>query len=257
LAALSTGEHVSNTRPLQKILCKLRLAQRSADRQRRTANPENYLADGRVKPGARDWQSSARMQRTEQRIRRLYAKAANQRREQAHQLTTALTREYGIIGVETLAVKNLMNNKRLARHIADVGWDTILHQLAYKTAWTAGSLLVQADRYYPSSKTCSTCGSVKPKLSLSERVFECEACGLVIDRDHNAALNLLHMAIEYALAEGIEVDVADTYTETLNARGATDPEAASAAERATALNREDLGRLMPARVNQRKLAVAA
>jgi putative transposase len=257
LATLSTGEHVANTRPLQQILRKLRLAQRSVDRQRRASNPANYLADGRVKPGARNWNSSARMLHTEQRIRGLHVKVSNRRREQAHQLTTALTREYGIIGAETLNTKNMMSNKRLARHIADVGWATILYQLQYKTAWTVGSLLVQADRYYPSSKTCSTCGSVKPKLSLSERVFECEACGLVLDRDLNAALNLLCMAIEHALAEGIEVDVAGTYAETLNARGATDPEAASAAGRATALNRKDSGRLRPARVNQRKLAVAA
>jgi putative transposase len=142
----------------------------------------------------------------------------NVRREQAHQLTTALTREFGVIGVETLAVKNMMGNRRLARHIADVGWGTILDQLAYKASW-AGSTLVAAGRFFPSSKTCSDCGIVKAKLSLSERIFACEACGHVQDRDLNAALTLARMAQRHAQAEGLHCYVAAAGAETLNARG--------------------------------------
>ena len=81
------------------------------------------------------------MIRTEQRIAKLHERVANLRREQAHQLTTALTREFGVIGVETLAVKNLMDNGRLARRIADVGWGMVLGQLNYKTSWSDGTLL--------------------------------------------------------------------------------------------------------------------
>jgi len=220
LATLSTGSSFENGRPLENARRRLRRLQRQLDRQRRANNPGNYLPDGRVKPGASDWQKSARMLCTEERIRRLHARVANLRREQAHQLTTALTREFGVIGVESLNVRGMQSNRRLARHIADVGWGTILAQLAYKTAW-AGSTLVAADRYYPSSKTCSACGLVKAKLGLSERVFTCDdaACGLVLDRDHNAAVNLARMAARHAQAEGLDVHVAATGAETLNARG--------------------------------------
>ena len=101
-----------------------------------------------------------------------------------------------------------------------VGWGTILEQLAYKTAW-AGSTLVAAGRFYPSSKTCSACGLVRAKLGLSERVFTCDddACGLVLDRDHNAALNLVRIAQRHAQADGLGPYVAAAGAETLNARG--------------------------------------
>jgi IS605 OrfB family transposase len=166
------------------------------------------------------------MLRTEERIRRLHERVANLRREQAHSLTTLLTREYGVIAVESLNITGMKQNSRLARHISDAGWGIVLAQLRYKTDW-AGSTLVSADRYYPSSKTCSDCGTVKAKLSLSERVFSCEACGFSLDRDQNAARNLAQLARAVAQAQGgsSALFVAATGAETLNARGATDPEA--------------------------------
>lgn len=221
LATLSTGHVATNSRPLQASLRTLRRLQRQLDRQRRANNPANYHPDGRAKKGCTTWVKSQRMLRTEQRIARLHERVANLRREQAHQLTTGLTREFGVIGVETLAVKNLLGNRRLARHIADVGWGTILAQLNYKTAWSDGSLLVAADRFYPSSKTCSSCGAVKAKLRLADRVFACDdaACGLVMDRDLNAALNLARMAHRHAQAEGVSSYVARTERFTPTARG--------------------------------------
>jgi putative transposase len=219
LASLSTGEVFANARPLQTALHKLRRLQQQVDRQRRANNPCNYLLDGRVKPGAKRWVKSQRMLRTEERLRRLHERVANLRREQTHQLTTYLTREFGVIGVETLSVHGLQANRRLARQIADVGWGTVLAQLKYKTSWSDGSLLVAADRFFPSSKTCSGCGTVRAKLALSERAFSCDACGLVIDRDLNAAQNLAHMAQQHALAEGhTKCHVARTGRETQNAR---------------------------------------
>jgi transposase len=219
LATLSTGATVANARPLKEALRRLGRLQRQLDRQRRANNPGNYLSDGRAKPGARRWLKSKRMLRTEERVGRLHERVANLRREQAHQLTTYLTREFGVIGVETLTVKNLLGNRRLARHIADVGWGLVLKQLKYKTSWSDGSLLVCADRFHPSSKTCSGCGTVRAKLALSERVFTCHACGLVLDRDLNAALNLAHMAQQHAQAEGkSQCYVARTGRETQNAR---------------------------------------
>jgi putative transposase len=161
------------------------------------------------------------MAQTEQRIARLHERVDNLRREQAHQLSTGLVREFGVIGVETLAIRNLLRNRRLARHIADTGWGTILAQLRYKCAWSDGSALVAAGRFYPSSKTCSVCGEVKAKLRLADRVFTCEqpACGNVMDRDLNAALNLAHMAYRHAHPEGVQSYVARTGRFMKTARG--------------------------------------
>jgi putative transposase len=227
LATLSTGERVENLRPLQGALRRLRRLQRQLDRQRRANNPHNYRPDGTAKPGRREWAKSRRMLSTEARARRLHERVANRRREQAHRLTTLLTREYGVVAVESLNIKGMKQNARLARHISDAGWGVVLAQLKYKTEW-AGSELVSADRFYPSSKTCSGCGTVKAKLSLSERVFTCTGCGLSLDRDENAARNLARLALAVAQAQGgsSELFVAATGAETLNARGATDPEAA-------------------------------
>lgn len=221
LATLSTGDTVMNSRPLHASLRVLRRLQRQLDRQRRANNPGNYLPDGRVKPGPKTWAKSTRMVRVEHRIAKLHERVANVRREQAHQFTTGLVREFGVIGTETLAVKNLIANRRLARHISDVGWGIILDQLEYKASWSDGSLLVAADRFFPSSKTCSACGAVKAKLRLGDRVFTCDerACGHVQDRDLNAALNLAHMADRHARAEGIQSYVARTGRFTPIARG--------------------------------------
>src|SRR5215468_7113474 len=93
----------------------------------------------------------------------------------------------------------MLTNRRLARHIADAGFAQIRRQLAYKTTWNGGRLLV-ANRWYPSSKTCSGCGTVKTKLALSQREYHCQACGLVIDRDRNASHNLAALAAQFNTA---------------------------------------------------------
>ena len=137
--------------------------------------------------------ASKRWERAAARLGRAHARVANLRRDGLHKLTTRLTREHGTVVVEDLNVTGMLANRRLARHIADAGFAEIRRQLTYKTNWNRGRLLV-ADRWYPSSKTCSGCGAVKTKLALHERQYQCEACGLVIDRDHNAALNLAALA---------------------------------------------------------------
>ena len=111
--------------------------------------------------------------------------------------------------VEQLNVAGLLRNRRLARAICDTGMAELRRLLAYKTTWYGGRLVV-ADRFYPSSKTCSRCGWVKAKLTLTERTFRCETCGLVLDRDLNAARNL---------AKLVE-SVAQSGWETRNVRGA-------------------------------------
>jgi transposase len=156
-----------------------------------------------------------------------------------HHLTTFLTRRYGVIGAETLNVKGMVANKRLARHISDVGWGLILSQLKYKTGWSEGSILALADRFYPSSKTCSACGAAKTKLDLSERVFTCDACGHVQDRDVNAGLNLAHIAEVEAEAQGRTGLVIVTPPTAQVGRGATDLEKRRSrrGSQATATNR--------------------
>jgi putative transposase len=104
-----------------------------------------------------------------------------------------LAARYETIVVEDLNVAGMTRNRRLARAVADQGFGTARRMLGYKTAWRGGTLVL-ADRWFPSSKTCSGCGTVKAKLALAERIYRCDGCGLVIDRDVNAARNLLSLA---------------------------------------------------------------
>jgi len=122
-------------------------------------------------------------------VARLHRKVRNRRRDFHHKLSTTLARTKSVVVIEDLAVKGLVRNRHLARSISDAGWSEFRRMLEYKTAWY-GSHLVVADRFFPSSKMCSRCGTVRAELSLSERVFRCEACGLEMDRDRNAAINL-------------------------------------------------------------------
>jgi putative transposase len=118
---------------------------------------------------------------------------AARRRDGLHQLTSRLAATYGTVVVEDLHVAGMLANRRLARSIADTGWGELRRQLDYKTAWNGGRLVV-ADRWYPSSKTCSGCGAAKAKLPLRVRTYACDRCGLVADRDLNAARNLAALA---------------------------------------------------------------
>ncbi|MFV2126510.1 RNA-guided endonuclease TnpB family protein [Micromonospora sp. LOL_013] len=129
---------------------------------------------------------SNRWQRASARLGRAHARVARLRRDGLHKLTTRLTREHGTVVAEDLHVAGMVANRRLARHITDAKFAELRRQLAYKTGWNGGRLLV-ADRWYPSSKTCSGCGAVKTKLALSERAYHCAACGLVMDRDRPTA----------------------------------------------------------------------
>ncbi|MFG1950506.1 RNA-guided endonuclease TnpB family protein [Micromonospora sp. NPDC048830] len=155
-----------------------------------TAGQERMVLARRA--GARP---SKRWQRARARLARAHARVANLRRDGLHKLTTRLAREHGTIAVEDLNVSGMLTNRRLARHIADAGFAELRRQLAYKAGWNGGRLIV-ADRWFPSSKTCSGCGTVRTKLALAERTYTCATCGLVLDRDLNAARNLAALAGE-------------------------------------------------------------
>jgi putative transposase len=127
------------------------------------------------------------------RLARLHARVASTRTDALHKATTALTRQYQTIVIEDLNVAGMVRNRRLARAISDQGFGQARRMLGYKTTWNGGHLVV-VGRFFPSSKTCSGCGAVKAKLPLSQRTYVCESCGLILDRDINAARNLLNLA---------------------------------------------------------------
>jgi putative transposase len=132
---------------------------------------------------------------------RLHYRISCQRQDYLHQLTSSLARTKSVIVLEDLHVKGMQRNRSLALSIGDAGMGELRRQLAYKSEWY-GARLVVADRFFPSSKLCSGCGTIKDALGLSERVYDCTACGLVLDRDENAAINLRKLALAQ-LPEGL------------------------------------------------------
>ena len=175
-------------RELKHAQQKLRALQRKAARQ---VGPWDETTRRKQQP-------STGWQRTQREISRAHARVANLRQDRIHKLTTRISQTHAVIGAERLAIKNMMaaggSRKRgLNRALADAGLGEVFRQLDYKTGWY-GSRVVKADRWFPSSKLCSGCGVVKAKLHLAERTYECDSCGLTIDRDLNAAVNLARYA---------------------------------------------------------------
>ncbi|MHC5676027.1 RNA-guided endonuclease InsQ/TnpB family protein [Nostoc sp.] len=168
LATLSTGEVFSSAKSYRRHEAKLSRMQ--------------WLHRHKVK-GSANWKKA------QIEIARLHAKIANIRKDTLHKLTTLLAQNHGTVVIEDLNVSGMMANHKLATSIADMSFFEFRRQLTYKCE-LYGSKLVVVDRWFPSSKTCSNCGTKKETLSLSERVFNCEHCGKVIDRDLNAALIL-------------------------------------------------------------------
>lgn len=124
-----------------------------------------------------------------QRLGKVHARVAHLRSNRLHQITTELVRSYTSVTVEDLNVAGMLQLRSLARHVSDAAFGEFRRQREYKAAWY-GTEVVVADRWFPSSKTCSGCGTIDASLTLSDRVYACGACGLVIDRDVNAAVNL-------------------------------------------------------------------
>ena len=153
---------------------------------------------------ARKTNGSKRRDRCRMRLAMAYAHERNVRMDYLDKMTTDIAKRYGMVCIEDLNVSGMVKNHRIAKHIEDASFSTIRRMLEYKCP-KYGSELRVIDRYFPSSKRCSNCGLVKAKLGLGERTFACERCGLEVDRDLNAATNIL---------------VAGSAPETLNAHGA-------------------------------------
>jgi putative transposase len=123
------------------------------------------------------------------RLGRHHEKIRNRRQHFLHQVSNLLVKTHDRLVLEDLNVPGMLTNHRLAAAISDAAWGELARQISYKLTWRGGTVLV-ADRWFPSSKTCSACGSVKTTLTLAERAFVCDECGLALDRDLNAAINL-------------------------------------------------------------------
>jgi len=123
------------------------------------------------------------------RLSKSHARITNVRRSFLHEVSSRLVQTHDRLCLEDLAVANLVRNRHLGRAISDAGWADFARKLAYKQAWRGGQVMI-ADRWLPSTRTCSRCGLVKQRMGLAERVFSCDRCGLTLDRDRNAAANL-------------------------------------------------------------------
>jgi len=168
MAQVSDGTYFENPRALKNAQKKLKRLHRVVSRRK---------------------QGSANRQKAVRQLAKAHYRVANIRKDSLHQATTWLARNKSAIVLEDLHIKGMLKNRRVAQAIADVGLYEFRRQLQYKGQWY-GCEVFLADRFFPSSKRCSSCGSIKDNISLSERTYRCENCGRVINRDWNAAINL-------------------------------------------------------------------
>ena len=193
LAVCSDGTEFENPKALGRNLRKLRRLNRSLHRKVKGSNNRKKAA---------------------KRVAKLHWRISNIRSDVLHKITTKLTRAKSVIVIEDLNVAGMLRNHRLARAISDLGLHELRRQLEYKGEWN-GCLVLTADRFFPSSKTCSDCGWINEALRLSDREWVCLDCGCIHDRDLNAAINLENW--------GVRSLVAASSAETLNACGEEGP----------------------------------
>src|SRR6266849_406125 len=139
---------------------------------------------------AKKKKGSQNRRKAQLKVARIHARIADRRRDYQHKLSTEIIRENQVVCVESLHVKNMVQNHKLAKAISDVGWSEFVRQLAYKAEWY-GRRLVKIDTWYPSSKRCFDCGHMLDSLTLDIRQWTCPQCGVAHDRDINAAKNIL------------------------------------------------------------------
>lgn len=173
LATLSTGEAVSGPKAHKVLLKRLQRLSRSLSRKEK---------------------GSQNRKKAKEKLAKLHARISNIRKDALHKLTTDLTSRFHTIGIEDLNVKGMMKNRHLSRSIADMGFYEFRRQLDYKSEMRGGMVVI-ADRWFASSKLCSSCGYKHDTLTLSSRGWCCPSCGATHDRDVNAAINLHHYAV--------------------------------------------------------------
>lgn len=177
-AICSDGVIFENKRFLEKSLRKLKISQRKLSKKQKGSN-----------------------NREKQRLKvsKIHKKVKNQRNDYQHKVSRELADKFKVICLETLKVKNMIKNRKLAKAISDVSWSSFIEKLSYKVAENQGCL-IKIDTHYPSSKTCSNCGCIKESLKISERTYHCEECGFAIDRDLNASINILNVGLKNIVA---------------------------------------------------------
>ena len=177
---LSDGKVIPNPRYLNQYRDKLTKAQRKLSRKQK---------------GSRN--------RFKQRlkVRKLHNKIRDIRKDFLHKLSNLIAKDYDGIVVEDLNIKGMVKNPKLARSISDVSWSEFFRQLKYKCKWFFKHF-IKIDRWYPSSKTCSSCGSIQ-EMPLSKRTFNCPDCGILIDRDLNASINIKNLGLHTLGHRGI------------------------------------------------------
>ena len=136
---------------------------------------------------SRKSKGSNRRAKAKLKVAKLYARVSNQRQAVIHELSDKLTRSFKVVVLEDLHVNGMVKNHKLARAVSDAGMGMLRHAIEYKAQLSGGQVIL-ADRWFPSSKTCSACGQLHA-MPLSQRVMVCD-CGNVMDRDVNAAKNL-------------------------------------------------------------------
>src|SRR5260370_1100573 len=183
-AVVSDGRALENQKPLALHLKKLGKLQRKLSKKQQTKDPETKRTV-----------VSSKYEKQRLKVARKHQQIANIRRDVQHKFTTELARTCGIIGLEDLNILGMMANRKLARAVADAAMGQLLRFLNTKIATARGDLFI-ASRWFPSTKRCSSCGHVKKRMPLKHRTYQCLVCGLIMDRDLNAALNLLWFATE-------------------------------------------------------------
>lgn len=193
LATVSDGQEFENQKFLKRSLRQVKRLQRAVSRKQ---------------PGSKNYQQAVKQ------LARAHYRVACQRADYQHKLTTHLTRQYGIIGLEDLNVKGMMQNHHLAQAVSDAALGEIARQFEYKSAWQGGRV-VYVDRWFASSKRCNACGWEKRDLQLGEREWQCGGCNRLVPRDSNASSNIedevrriLANVAEAPLPEGKEISVA-------------------------------------------------
>lgn len=180
---LSDGIAVENPKPLKKHLRKIKRLSRQLNKRTHARTKQERMSG--VKKSENYKKLSVRLSNAQRKV-------ANIRRDFTQKVTTILTTHYAHIALEGLNVKGMVRNHRLAQAVLDVSFGELRRQIEYK-AELNGVAVTKADRFHPSSKTCSRCGNIKQDLKLSDRTYRCDKCGAMLDRDYNASLNLLSL----------------------------------------------------------------
>ena len=202
LVTLSDGTSITGKKPHKALLSRLRRLNKSLSHKQGAKKGE---------------EKSKNFIKAQGKTARLHARIANIRSDETHKLTSMLTQKYSIIGIEDLNVSGMAQNRRLARSVMDMSFSEFRRQLTYKSKIT-GSRIVTANRFYPSSKICSICGSKREEeLPLSIRIWNCQECKACHDRDRNAAVNLRNYAVSYTVSAcGELVEVITSEKQELN-----------------------------------------